>query len=151
MAAYSNFRAGRALVTASLQAILRSPSAVVFGFAFPMVFILVFGLLGGGGGGFSTTLSLAPGSDTTNPIYGGLKSMSGIKWRYYPDTAAQMADLRKDEISAIMRIEREPLGTIPAYKVKLQAASTDMGEVQQLQSVIHGLIKHQASKISRRL
>src|SRR5205823_5278337 len=110
MAEYSNLRAGKALVKASLQAILRSPSAVVFGFAFPMVFILVFGFLGEGSGGFSTTLSLAPGSDTTNPVYGGLKAMQGIKWKTYPDTGAQMADLRKDNISSIMRIDRQAPG-----------------------------------------
>ncbi len=38
-----------ALTKASLKAIFRSPSAVIFSFAFPLIFILVFGFLGGGG------------------------------------------------------------------------------------------------------
>jgi ABC-2 type transport system permease protein len=151
MAEYSNLRAGRALVRASLQSILRSPSAVVFGLAFPLVFILVFGALGGGGGGFSTTLSLAPGSDTLNPVYRGLKSMDGIKWNTYPDTAAQMADLRKDNIAAILRIDKQPEGQLPKYKVHLQAASTEIRDIQQLAGIIQGIIQHSDPEIQQRI
>ncbi len=46
---YSQFRAMLAITRASLRAILRSPSAVVFSLGFPLIFILVFGLIGGGG------------------------------------------------------------------------------------------------------
>ena len=42
---YSNLRATLAIAKASLISILRSPSAVVFSLAFPLIFILVFGLL----------------------------------------------------------------------------------------------------------
>jgi ABC-2 type transport system permease protein len=151
MAEYSNLRAGRALVRASLQSILRSPSAVVFGLAFPLVFILVFGMLGGGRGGFSTTLSLAPGSDTMNAVFAGLKSMDGIKWKTYPDTAAQMADLRKDNIAAILRIDKQPQGELPMYKVRLQAASTEIRDVQQLAGIIQGIIQHADPDIQKRI
>jgi ABC-2 type transport system permease protein len=150
MAEYSNLRAGRALVRASLQSILRSPSAVIFGLAFPLIFILVFGMLGNGGGGFSTTLSLAPGSDTANPIYAGLKAMKGIEWKNYPDTVKQMADLRKDEIAAILRIDRQSPGVTPMYKVRLKAASTEMSSVQQLVGVIHGIIQSSDPEIQKR-
>ena len=46
---YSQFRAMLAISRASLSAILRSPSAVIFSLGFPLVFILVFGFIGGGG------------------------------------------------------------------------------------------------------
>lgn len=151
MAEYSNLRAGQALVRASLQSILRSPSAVIFGLAFPLVFILVFGMLGGGRGGFSTTLSLAKGSDTLNPIYAGLKSMEGIKWNAYPDTAGQMADLRKDNIAAILRIDKQPAGQLPAYKVRLTAASTEMRNAQQLAGIIQGIVQHADPEIQKRM
>lgn len=150
MAAYSNFRAGRALVRASLQAILRSPSAIVFGLAFPLIFILVFGTLGDHGSGFSTRLSLAQGSDTLNPIYGALKAMPGIRWKTYKDTAAQGAELRKGNIAAIMRIDREQAGVAPVYRVRLHAASTEMGDVQQLVGIIHGIIENSDPEIQRR-
>src|SRR5690606_15080187 len=127
MATYSNLRAGRALVRASLQAILRSPSAVIFGLAFPLIFILVFGMLGSGSSGFSARLSLAPGSDTANPIYAALRATEGIKWKTYPDTVAQAADLNKGNIAAMVSIQKLPPGNTPQYRIHLRAASSKMG------------------------
>ena len=151
MASYSNFRAGRALVRASLQAIMRSPSAVVFGLAFPLIFILVFGTLGNHGGGFSTKLSLAPGSDTANSIYSALKGMEGIKWKTYADTAAQHKDLSKGNIAAIMHIEKQLPGSTPMYRIHLHAASSDIEDVQQLNGIIHGIIQKSDPEIARRM
>ena len=45
---YNQLKAMLAITKASLHAILRSPSAVIFSFAFPLIFILVFGFIGGG-------------------------------------------------------------------------------------------------------
>jgi len=42
---YSQFRAMLAISRASLRAILRSPSAVIFSLGFPLIFILVFGFI----------------------------------------------------------------------------------------------------------
>jgi len=151
MAAYSNLRAGRALVKASLQAILRSPSAVVFGLAFPLIFILVFGFLGGGGGGFSTTLSLAKGADTLNPIYKGLRAMEGIKWKPYTDTTEQSADLQKGTFAAIVNIQRNTAGAVPAFIVKLRAASTEMADVMQLRGIIQGIVQNSDPLIMERI
>jgi ABC-2 type transport system permease protein len=151
MAAYSNFRAGRALVIASLQAILRSPSAVVFGLAFPLVFILVFGFLGGGNGGFSSVLSLAPGSDTLNPIYAGLKQMDGIRWLSFPDTAAQEDAFRKDQLVAILSIQKKADDSLPGYAVRIRAASTDMPNAMQLRGVIQNIIIGSDPQVKQRL
>ena len=52
---YSQFRAMLAITRASFRAIFRSPSAVIFSLGFPLVFILVFGFIGGGG----TSVSIA--------------------------------------------------------------------------------------------
>ena len=48
-AQYSQFKAMFAITRASLKAVFRSPSAVIFSIAFPLIFILVFGFVGGGG------------------------------------------------------------------------------------------------------
>lgn len=147
---YSNFRALRALTKASLQSILRSPSAVVFGLAFPLIFILVFGFLGGGSG-FSVRVANAPGSDTTNPIYAGLKEVPALRFRNYPDSAAMRKDLNEGNIAALLLIQRQPPGTMPAYRVELQAASSEMDKVAQLQAIIEGVIRRQDPEISRRM
>jgi len=47
---YSNTKATLAIAKASFRSILRSPSAVVFTLAFPLIFIIVFANIGGGGG-----------------------------------------------------------------------------------------------------
>jgi ABC-2 type transport system permease protein len=151
MPAYSNLQAGLALVKASLQAILRSPSAVIFGLAFPLIFILVFGLLGGGGGGFSTKLALAPGCDTVNPIYYGLKQMDGIKWKTFNSQAEEEDALSKGRIAATLDIRKQPDGQMPRYNVHLRAASTEIAEVQQLQGIIHGIIERTDPELSRRM
>jgi len=46
---YSQIRAMLAITKASFRALLRSPSAIVFSVLFPLIFILVFGFIGGGG------------------------------------------------------------------------------------------------------
>lgn len=151
MAAYSNFQAGRALVKASLQAILRSPSAVIFGLAFPLIFILVFGLLGGRGGGFSTRLALAPNSDTANPIYAALRNMDGIKWKQYATPAEEQEALSKGGIAAVLDIQPQPPGATPHYKIHLHAASTEIDEAMQLRGIINGIIEHSDAETNRRM
>src|SRR6476659_8721745 len=63
---YSQFRAMLAISRASLRAILRSPSAVVFSLGFPLIFILVFGFIGGGG--TSVTVALKNPADSSNYV-----------------------------------------------------------------------------------
>ncbi len=46
---YSQFRAMFAVTKASLHSIVRNPSAVVFNLVFPLIFIIVFGFISGGG------------------------------------------------------------------------------------------------------
>jgi len=75
---YNQLTAMVAITRASLKAILRSPSTVVFSLAFPLIFILVFGFIGGGGK-VSFSIAIDKNSDTTNPVYTALKSVSGIK------------------------------------------------------------------------
>ena len=66
MRPYSQLTAMLAITKASLRSIFRSPSAVIFSIAFPLIFILVFGFLGGGG--TKLDIALAPGSDLQNPV-----------------------------------------------------------------------------------
>ena len=44
---YSQAKAMLAITRGSLRATFRSPSAVIFSIAFPLIFILVFGFIGG--------------------------------------------------------------------------------------------------------
>jgi len=79
MHSYSQIKAMLAITRASLRSILRSPSAVIFSIAFPLIFILVFGFLSSGGN-FNVKVALAPNADTTNLVYTKIKSLAGLKF-----------------------------------------------------------------------
>lgn len=149
MSTYSNARALKALVTASLQSIMRSPSAIVFGIAFPLVFILVFGFIGGGSG-FNVRIANAIGSDTNNQLYSALRQIPVIKWNDYKDTASLSKALNEGDITATLMIQQQPQGTAPRYKVLLRAASSRMDKMPQLEAILQQTIQRQDPEISIR-
>lgn len=146
---YSNLRALRALVTASLQSILRSPSAIVFGIAFPLIFILVFGFIGGGNG-FSVRVANAPGSDTSNALYAMLRQLPSLKWNDYPDSASRAKALNEGDITATLLIRAQPSGTSPRYQILIRAASSRMDKVPQLRAMMLQSIQKMDPEISIR-
>ncbi len=148
MANYSNARALRALIKASLQAIVKSPSAIVFTIAFPLIFILVFGFLGGGGG-FKIAVAPAPGADTANAMYGMLRQIPTLKW-VIKDTATTNKLLKQGDIVATIAIEPQPAGAKPAFKIHLNAASSEADKAMQLKSMLASLVMQQDPAIQQR-
>lgn len=149
MAAYSNARAIRALFTASLQSIIKSPSAIFFSIAFPLIFILVFGFLGGGS---SYSLSVAPAlnTDTNNHLFQTLKNVPVLKWK----TAATQKEIDKlmteGELVATIGIRENPENTASHNTVFIHGASSQMDKLQQLQSIIQTVIQAQDPEIMQR-
>jgi len=127
---YSQFRAMKAITRASLQAILRSPSAVVFSLGFPLVFILVFGFIGEGG--TSVSVALKNPADTSNYIIQALKASGVVKiLKSEKDVVLQEKDsgyikdqLAKGNIAAIVSVDSSmsPAG-FTQYKIKTQSSS----------------------------
>ncbi len=148
MATYSNTRAMRSLIKASLQSILKSPSAIVFTIAFPLIFILVFGFLGGGSG-FSIKVATAPGSDTTSQLYAILHQVPVLKW-ISKDSAAINKMLKEGDIVATLNIQKQPEGAKPEYKILINAASSEIDKAQQLKSVLAGIVQQQDADIQKR-
>lgn len=150
MARYSNLRALRALVKASLQAIFKSPSAIVFSIAFPLIFILVFGFLGGGRG-YHINVTSAYGSDTTSPLYGILHQVSVLKWIDKADTNAINKALKEDEIVAAIKIVKQPEGAIPQYKILLISPSVEQEKAKQLRSILYSVVQNSDPEIQKRI
>ena len=148
MAQYSNMRAMRSLVKASLLAILKSPSAIIFTIAFPLIFILVFGFLGDSPG-FSIRVATKPGSDTTSPLFAVLQQVPVLKWAH-KDSAGIAKLLKQGDIVATIDIQKQPEGVKPEYKIALNAASTEVLKAQQLQSMLTGIIQNQDAEIRKR-
>ncbi len=139
----------RALIKASLQAIIKSPSAVVFSLAFPLIFILVFGFLGGDGG-YSVRIAKVPGSDSVNDIYKALKNIPVINWASVKDTAEMNKALRDGNIAATINIQKMPDGVSPQYSINIDAASSQMDKVMQLRSILNDAIQRQDPQINER-
>ena len=92
-----------AITKGSLKAIFRSPSSVAFSFGFPLVFILVFGFISGGGP--SATFAVAKGTDTTNYIIRGLTQSGLLHIADEKDTTSIRQDLEKGRIAALLSLD----------------------------------------------
>ena len=117
---YNQLRAMLAVTRASLRSIMRSPSAVVFSIAFPLIFIVVFGFIGGNN--ISVRVGVHPQSDTTNEIFTMMKVRPEVKLIREPE-AAMKEELLRGKISAIIRIEKNLDTSKPEYLVHVQTSN----------------------------
>lgn len=134
-----------AITKASLRAILRSPSAIVFSIFFPLIFILVFGFIGSGGGP-NYKLHLSSGSDTTNPIIDSLKLLQNVHFFDYNDSAELESDLIKGRITGTLSIEKLPNSdTSNKYIVHFISTSASADKI----SSFIPLLENTVSKINK--
>src|SRR6201991_2577568 len=97
---YSNFNATMAIAKASFRSIIRSPSAVVFTLAFPLIFIVVFANIGGSG--VSVDVGVAKSCDTTNEVYQALKKNPLINLIKSQTTDEMSKNLQKGSLDAVI-------------------------------------------------
>lgn len=127
-----------AIMRASLRAIFRSPSAVIFSIAFPLIFILVFGFIGGSGK-ISFQVAIAKGSDTANPIFVAVKSVPGLTV-VTGNEEEVLNDLQKGRITAILNIARTTSDTTP-YIIDLKTSeAVNPQNIQVLRSILDAII-----------
>ncbi len=131
---YNHLQAILAIARASLRSITRSPSAVVFSLLFPLIFIVVFGFIGGGG--ISLDVGLAKGCDTINPLVQRLQGEnSGVRLVRAEDTPTMDEDLLKGRFDALLNVTKTGNTEPPFYNVQLtlSAASMRNGRIFQTQ------------------
>lgn len=133
---YNNTKATLALAKASFRSITRSPSAVVFTLAFPLIFILVFGFLGSGG--TKIDVAVDPKSDLQNPIIAALQKIPMIRLATNDTEQNINNSLQKGNYDAVINVQKNPSG-LPAYftNVTYTSASLDKGNI--LKSVLNEL------------
>lgn len=142
MKPYSQMRAMLAITKASLRAIFRSPSAVVFGFAFPFIFILVFGFIGNNGNFKTFKVAVNPKADTANELYTAIRSNPGIVIKNYTDSNDLKNDLRSGKIAGVMNIQKNVKSTPPyVFTFKSTTSSNDKWPqfIALIQSIINKL------------
>lgn len=102
---YSQTRALWAITRASFKAIFAHPSAIIFSILFPIIFVLIFGAFGNGGGP-SYRIALTPDSDTSEGFYTGLKQIPGVRIIHYTDTLLRNKDLLKGKLTAVITLHK---------------------------------------------
>ncbi len=138
---YSQLKAMFAITRAGLISIFRSPSAVAFSFAFPLVFILVFGFLGSGNR-VSLRAAVAEGSDTTGYLYRAIKNVPGIVIVDKPEQQLN-DDLEKGRLTAIITIEKNSIAGFPEYHIHLKSSeAVNPQNVEVLRSVIRSQVEN---------
>lgn len=136
---YSQFRAMLAVAKAGLIAIFRSPSAVAFSFAFPLIFILVFGFFGGGGR-VSLRAAFAPGTDTTSYLHHVISNIAGIRIIEKPDVELD-EDLEKGRLTAVIDIQKNDKGS-PEYFISLKSSeAVSLQNLQVLRAILESVIR----------
>lgn len=111
MRKYSQLKAFLAILKASFRSILSNPSALVFSFLFPVIFIFIFGSFGKGGGA-AYHIAISDNADTTNAVFDSIKINPLIKITYFKsgdestDLKARQKSLERGNISAVVNIKR---------------------------------------------
>ncbi len=133
---YSNLRASFAIARASLVAMLRSPTAVVFSLLFPVIFIVVFGSMVDNAS-LRMKIAFAPECDTGNIVYRTITGIKMMEPQTYPGSESMQDALKKGQITAIIDIRNVSADKqSPRYSVLLTTASAAADKFTLLQSVI---------------
>jgi len=130
-----------AITKGSLRAIFRSPSAVIFSFVFPLIFIIVFGFIGGGG--FTVRIALANLADTNKILMqNGLLKNPAIRLVKGLSPAEARSEVAKGNIAAIIKIDSTPVGNgFYQYLFKTTTSSASMDRFPILRSQLGEVIR----------
>ncbi len=138
MHSYSQFKAMLSISKASLRSTFRSPSAVVFSIAFPLIFILVFGFLSSGGN-INVNVAMDLKSDTINPIYTAIKQIPGLK--FVQGNAEKInGELSKGRITALINIQKSKQGNADYTIHLISSEAANPQNVQLVKSILNSVI-----------
>lgn len=136
-----------AIARASFRSIVRSPSAVVFTLAFPLVFILVFGFISGGG--VSLYVALDKESDVKNPLFDSIATMQGIHLVPGLSDETISSELERGKFDAILKIVKQQPDSLtgqPEYIIQLTTVQTS----REKGIIIRSMLEHFADKVNLR-
>ncbi len=132
---YNQRRALFAITKASFKSIFKSPSSTFFSLFFPIVLIVIFGSLGGGGG-ISFDVAIDKNSDSANAIYQAITHAPIFS--IANGSEAEIEDrLKKGRLTGILSVLKTNSGK---YDVHIKSSSASQRELPQLQAVLHGMI-----------
>jgi ABC-2 type transport system permease protein len=136
---YSQVKAMLAISKASLLGQFRSPSAVLFSFAFPFIFILVFGFIGNNGGVPVYKIALDKNCDTTNALYDSIKTSNRIKIVKFATDKELRDNLVKGKITGILNIKKN-VTEMPAYTYTIATTTASSDKWPQFMPVVSNIV-----------
>lgn len=134
---YNQWKAMLAISKASLTSIFRSPSAVIFSFLFPIIFILVFGFLSSSSPVIKVVFD--PGSSNNNDLYIKLIDHKSLKTVVVAKEKA-LDELSRGHITAIIRITELIQQEYPKYSIDITSSSAAADKIGLLQSIVQQAI-----------
>lgn len=143
-----------AIAKASLRSILRSPSAVIFTLAFPLIFIVVFANIGSKA--MQVNVALAKDCDTLNPIYKALQKNGMIRLIKNQPADEMTKKLEKGDIDAVINIKPNakgitvypPLSALPQqsmFKIDIKYSKSSGGKEAILRSMLNNVFYNMQS------
>jgi ABC-2 type transport system permease protein len=139
MQSYSQAKAMLAITKASLRAIFRSPSAVIFSFVFPFIFILIFGFIGNNASAPVFKIAISPTADINNALYDSLLTNPRIRIITYDNPTELDADLKKGKIAGVFHIWKTGLQA-PAFRYTIKSTTASSDQWPQLIPFINNLV-----------
>lgn len=128
------WRAYLLLTYSSLRAQTRNPATFAFGFIFPIVFISIFGLIGGGSS--KVSLGVPPQDESNSTIIQALEKQSSFITIEKGDYASLETKLKQGKIAGIIQVTRNG----QTEMVDLTTSSANAIQTAQAQSVIKGIV-----------
>lgn len=136
---FSQLQASLAISKASLMAMLRSTTSVVFSILFPVIFIVVFGSIGDPGA-LSIKIGLDPKCDTFNVIYSSLMKIKMVHVVSFGSEDEMKETLSKGRLTAILNIQNDsPIPFLPHYKIQLVTSPSSQTRAPLLISMINDI------------
>jgi ABC-2 type transport system permease protein len=136
---YSQRKALFAIARASLTAILRSPSAVVFSFGFPLIFIMVFGFMSETSPSVNIGFSAKSDTSSSNFLYQMLTHHEMIRVVKKSETELRK-DVEKGRVAAILTILPADRQGFPKYIVEISHSAAGADKFVLLQTSLRDMI-----------
>ena len=118
----------RSLSIASLKSFLRDRIAVFFSFAFPLIFIVIFGLVFSGSG----TGRIEIGLVGEGPVASALESSGAFELRRFDSLPEALNEVEKGEIPAAVAVE--------GNRVTIRYAASDPAAAATVRGVVEGVV-----------
>jgi ABC-2 type transport system permease protein len=137
---FNQFRASLAVAKASLLAMMRSPTAVVFSLLFPIIFIIVFGSIVDTNQ-VTVPVAFASDCDTSNILYKSITKIKILKPVTYSSPGKMQEALNKGRVAAIINIRPDSkILFLPHYQVQIITSNASADKSPVVRSAIRDVI-----------